>query len=122
MQELKGQLCQLKSLMMSGSVISQMNLDSFIRDRVQNGYSHATIASELQLIHPGIAGLSRRSVTRHCSLHNIHYASRLPREQLDDLVEQAVSQVSSGCRWCLGATIIFIIFYEAYHKLYCVVC
>ena len=79
--------------MMSGSVISQMNLDSFIRDRVQNGYSHAAIASELQLIHPGIAGLSRRSVTRHCSQHNIHYASRLPREQLDDLVEQAVSRV-----------------------------
>ena len=65
-----------------------------------------------------IAGLSR-SVIRHCSLNNIHYASRLPREQLDDLVEQAVSQVSGGCGvW--GPQL--YLFYKAYHKLDCVVC
>lgn len=78
---------------MSGSVIRQLNLDTVIRERVRNGYSHEEIASELQMSYPTVDGLSKRSVTRYCSQNNIHYASRLRREELDDVVEQAVYRV-----------------------------
>lgn len=81
---------------MSGSVIRQLNLDTVIRERVRNGYTHEEIASELQRMNytrSTVAGLSKRSVTRYCSQNNIHYASRLRREELDDVVEQAVYRV-----------------------------
>ena len=77
------------------SVIGRLNLDSFVRERVREGYSHQAIASELEINYPAsLVGLSRRSVTRYCSLNNIHYSSRLQREQLNDVVEQAVYRIT----------------------------
>ena len=78
------------------SVIGQLYCDDLIRERVVAGHTHQAIASELQRMHPWVvAGLSRRSVTRHCAeLHGVHYSSRLDSQQLEGLVEQSVYWVS----------------------------
>ena len=78
------------------SAISKLNCDSAIRDRVKAGLTHAAIAVELQQAHPGVTGLSARSVKRYCSDNDIHYSSGLNREQVDELVRRAVFQVQFG--------------------------
>ena len=76
------------------SAISQLNCDSFIRDKVGSRWTHAAIASQLQQIYPGVSsGLSARSVKRYCSINDIHYSSGLNEEQLDEVVEHAVFRV-----------------------------
>ena len=80
------------------SVIGQLNCDSFIRDSVREGFTHAAIASQLQHSHPEVSsGLSARSVRRYCSVNDIHYSSRLSEGQLDGVVEQAVFRVIFLC-------------------------
>ena len=58
------------------------------------GFTHAMIASQLQEIHSEVIGLSARSVRRYCSINNIHYLSCVSRDQLDEVIEQAVFRVS----------------------------
>ena len=75
------------------SAISHLNCHSVIRDRIEAGFTYAAIAFELQQLHPGVSGLSARSVRRYCSDNSIHYSSCLNQEQVDQLVEQTVFQV-----------------------------
>ena len=78
--------------------------DAFIRDRVSNNCSHATIAMELQQRFPSNRGLSARSVRRYCNVNGICRSSRLTPSEVDDAVETAVSLVgpSYGRRTLTG--------------------
>ena len=67
----------------------------YIKERVKNKGTHKEIASDLQQLFPNSRGLSERSVRRFCSLKGIHYASRLSAPEVNEVVESAVSQVSS---------------------------
>lgn len=74
--------------------LENLGCEDLIATRVMQGYTHATIATELQLLHPGVDGLSTRSVRRFCCSKNIHRSSRLSADEVDEIVESAVSQVS----------------------------
>ena len=78
---------------MSG--IESLNCVDYIKERVKNKGTHKEIASDLQQLFPNSRGLSERSVRRFCSLKGIHYASRLSAPEVNEVVESAVSQVSS---------------------------
>ena len=75
-----------------------------IRDRVNNGYTHQSIALELQQHYPSLRGLSARSVRRFCYRNQIHHSSRLSATEIDAVVERYVGQVgpSYGRRTLTG--------------------
>ena len=75
-----------------------------IRDRVNNGYTHQSIALELQQHYPSLRGLSTRSVRRFCCRNRIHHSSRLSTTEVDDVVERYVGQAgpSYGRRTLTG--------------------
>ena len=58
------------------------------------GATHQQVAAELRHRFHGLPGLSSRSVRRFCSSKQIHRSSQLCEQSLDEIVEQAVSQVS----------------------------
>ena len=66
-----------------------------VSNRVYSGHSHQQIAAELKDLFPGCPGLSARSVRRFCSNNAIHRSSQLCENDVDALVERAVSQVNS---------------------------
>ena len=79
-----------------------MNLcSSFIADGIESGHSHQQIANELQHLYPGYHGLSARSVRRFCFNNKLHRSSQLSSQAVDEVVEQAVSQVCS-CNYVLA--------------------
>ena len=63
--------------------------------RVKDGHTCQQIALELQHLYPGCPGFSTRSVRRFCCKNNIRRSSRLSTQEVNDVVEHAVSQVSS---------------------------
>ena len=75
-----------------------------IRDRVNNGFTHQSIALELQQHYPSLRGLSARSVRRFCYNNQIHRSSRLSTNEVDDVVEWYVGRVgpSYGRRTLTG--------------------
>ena len=79
---------------MTDSTLASLGCEDYIRNQVESGVSHNLIAAELQQLHPGVRGLSLRSVRRYCSERGIHYSSRLSSSQVEQCVEQSVSQVS----------------------------
>ena len=77
------------------SLLDDLGCDDFIAKRVQDGHTCQQIALELQHLYPGCPGFSARSVRRFCSRKNIHRSSRLSTQEVNDVVEHAVAQVSS---------------------------
>lgn len=61
-----------------------------IRVMVRRGMTHMEISTELKGKHPGVKGLSERSVRRFCQEQGIHK----PRgRELDDIMEDSVREV-----------------------------
>ena len=75
--------------------LEEIGCKRLISDRVHSGHSHQQIAAELQNLYPGCPGLSVRSVRRFCSNNVIHRSSQLCENDVDALVQRAVSQVKS---------------------------
>lgn len=61
-----------------------------IRDMVWSGMTHMEISTELKGKHPGMKGLSERSVRRFCQEQGI---SKPRDRELDDIVEDSVREV-----------------------------
>lgn len=74
--------------------LTELGCEDYISDRVRSGTTHQQIATELQQLY-GCVGMSARSVRRFCSNKHIHRSSQLNTHDVDDLVEQAVAQVST---------------------------
>lgn len=75
--------------------LEKLACEDFIASRVKDGCTHQNIAIELQQLYPNTPGLSARSVRRFCCNNNVHRSSRLSADEVDEVVECAVSQVSS---------------------------
>lgn len=73
--------------------LEELGCENLISCRVKQGCTHQQIALELQQLNPGVSGLSARSVRRYCCSKNIHHSSRLSIQEVDEVVECAVSQV-----------------------------
>ena len=54
---------------------------------------HQEVSEELQIQHPGVKGLSSRSVRRFCISNDIHHTFRLEAPQLARVVASGVSRV-----------------------------
>ncbi|XP_020899410.1 uncharacterized protein LOC110238104 [Exaiptasia diaphana] len=68
--------------------------ENYIRTLVvERRWTHKEISNFLKENYPGKDGLSEMSVRRYCKVNNIHKSSRLPDNQLDVVVSNAVSQV-----------------------------
>ena len=67
--------------------------DSFIREKIYEKWTHKAISTYLMSHYQGTRGLSTRSVQRYCETNNIHKTSRLNDQQLDTIVNIAVSKV-----------------------------
>ena len=80
------------------ALLSELGCENFVRDRVIGGATHKEVAAELRRRYPGLSGLSDRSIRRFCCINQIHRSSRLCVQSLDEIVEQAVSQVSFTAR------------------------
>ena len=69
-------------------------IELFIHQRVEEQRkTHQEVSDELMLLYPGVRGLSRMSVRRFCSEHNIHKTSRLDDHTLDRAVALNVMRV-----------------------------
>lgn len=75
------------------ALLEGIGCKELVSDRVNSGYSHQQISAELKSLYPGCPGLSVRSVRRFCSRKSIHWSSQLGESEIDEVVEQAVSQV-----------------------------
>ena len=64
-----------------------------IRDQVRNGETYSQISQSLRNRHPGVSGLSDRSVRRFCRERSIRRRSHLTNAQLDCVVAHAVRTV-----------------------------
>ena len=69
------------------------DFDTFIREKINEKWSHTKISAYLVASYPGVIGLSTRSVQRYCAAENIHKTSRLNDLDLDKVVNDAVSKV-----------------------------
>ena len=58
-----------------------------------DGRTHQEVSEELQMLYPGMKGLSSRSVRRFCAKHDIHHTSRLEAQQLVRVVATGVCRV-----------------------------
>ena len=76
-----------------GSMLASLDCEIYIRQQIQSRATHRRISIELQQLYPGIRGISARSIRRFCSERRIHYSSRFTASQVENAVEQAVSQV-----------------------------
>ena len=76
------------------ALLEELGCRDFIASRVKDGHTHQEIALELQNIYPSCPGLSSRSVRRFCCKNNIHRSSQLSTQEVNEVVEYAVSQVS----------------------------
>ena len=75
------------------STLASLDCEVYIRQQIQSRATHGRISIELQQLYPGIRGISARSIRRFCSERGIHYSSRYTASQVENAVEQAVSQV-----------------------------
>lgn len=75
------------------ATLEELGCRGLVSDRVESGATHQQIAEELQHLYPNIPGLSSRSVRRFCLSNNIHWSSQLSITEVDQIVEQAVTQV-----------------------------
>ena len=75
------------------AALSALDCEDIVRLRVNERCSYDAISSELQQLHPGVNGLSSRTIRRFCSERNIHYSSRVTSEDLLAAVECNVAQV-----------------------------
>ncbi|XP_062523388.1 uncharacterized protein LOC134198068 isoform X2 [Corticium candelabrum] len=64
-----------------------------IRRMVEEGISHSEISYRLRRRHPGVRGLSERSVRRFCFEHDIHSNSGVSNRELRQIVEAGVREV-----------------------------
>lgn len=69
------------------------NYERFIRERIQDGWTHKQISDSLKQMNLGERGFSRRSVRRFCLNLGIHYRSRLSSHEVDTMVALAVQSV-----------------------------
>ena len=65
-----------------------------IRRMVEEGISHSEISYRLRRRHPGVRGLSERSVRRFCFEHDIHSNSGVSNRELRQIVEAGVREVN----------------------------
>ena len=63
-----------------------------IRQMVEDGISHSEISYRLRRRHPGVRGLSERSVRRFCFEHDLHYSSGVSNRELRQIVEAGVRE------------------------------
>ena len=70
-----------------------MDYDEVVHLYFEQRQTHEEIAAILQQRHPGVRGLSARSVKRYCQTHKISRRSRLTEAQLDVVVHHAVQRV-----------------------------
>ena len=56
--------------------------------------THRQISDELKQQYPGVRGLSSRSVTRFCDVHDIHRNSKLTAGDLDRVVASSIAMVT----------------------------
>ena len=79
-------------------------IEPFIRERIERQRkTHQEVSDELLLRHPSVRGLSRMSVRRFCSNHNIHKTLRLDDHSLDRAVALNVMRVCFIWRYFLSA-------------------
>ena len=64
------------------SVFERLNLLPYVAGRVQTG----AIVRDLQVLLPGVRGISVRSLKRFCVAHHLHATSRYSDSVLDVLV------------------------------------
>ena len=67
--------------------------ESFVRERVREGWTHKEISNFLKQLNPGERGFSGRSVRRFCFNKGIHYRSGLSTHGVNCLVASAVLSV-----------------------------
>ena len=67
--------------------------ENIIKSLVDSGKTYSQISQCLRNSHPGVPGLSDRSIRRFCKSRNIQYRSHLTTAQLDCIVTQAVRSV-----------------------------
>ena len=65
----------------------------YIQNLVIQGHSHESIATHLSVLHPGVRGLSARSVRRFCYNHNI---TKLSNDEIDGLVGDFIVNYGHG--------------------------
>ena len=73
-----------------GSTLASLDCEVYIRQLIQFRATHRRISMEL---YPGIRGISARSIRMFCSERGLHYYSRFTGSQVENAVEQALSQV-----------------------------
>ena len=69
-------------------------LEAFVKEKIeQDGWTHKQLSSYLQQTYPGKNGFSVRSIERYCSLQDIHRTSRITKENLDEVIANAIEKV-----------------------------
>ena len=76
------------------SALEDLNLLSFIAERIRNGTTHRAIVQELRVAFPGMRGISVRSLKRFCAAHNLRATCRCSDRVLDVLVSYGIGIVS----------------------------
>jgi hypothetical protein len=64
-----------------------------LKQFVSHGYTDAQISAILKDRHPGVRGLSERSIKQLREVHDIHPAARTSENETDALVEQVILEV-----------------------------
>ena len=70
-----------------------MDYDEVFHLYFEQRQTHEESAAILQQRHPGVRGVSARSVKRYCQTHKISRRSRLTEAQLDVVAHHAVQRV-----------------------------
>ncbi|XP_077867488.1 uncharacterized protein LOC144356695 [Saccoglossus kowalevskii] len=81
---------------------SALKLDNnYIQSMVSAGRNYKFISCHIQSMHPGVRGISERSVRRYCKRYNI---GRMRDQKLDASVTQAIQEVgpSYGVKTMMG--------------------
>ena len=69
-------------------------IEAIVRNRIeQHRKSHGEVSAELQLLYPGVCGLSCMSLRRYCTEHGIHKTARIDDATLDQILSN-VDRVS----------------------------